>query len=152
MQRVEMAKVAALVSVGQSREFTDVDMDVWFDLLGDLDGALAYDATRDLLRNTDKFITPSDIRGRCNSLAKERLARVGVPTAPPGLSVPEYREWMRTYRAAAVSGCEAAGAVADANRQIGRAGDDETVAPRDLNFDVLRRVDDDVVDGEVVGN
>lgn len=146
MNKKEIATVVALVSAGQSREFTDADMDIWFDLLGDLDGKLAYESARELVKTTDKYITPSDIRAQANKVAKERIARVGLPAAPPDMSAEEYQKWLREHRALAVSG-NADGALAlDASRQLGAA----QAPSRPLNFDFMKSIDDDPVEGEIV--
>lgn len=128
---------------GQGRTFGPDDMDLWYQLLSDLDPKLARQATQNLLRNSNQFITIALIRQEHARLVKERMDAFGeLPSPPSGLDGGAYIRWRRALIGAVVEGKDHEEAVAisyravDAlppassrpNRQIGQGAGDETVS------------------------
>lgn len=149
MEPKQLLRVTAMVGIGSGRQFSDHDMEIWYDLIGDLDADLAYDAARELARTSDKYITPSDVRAQARAIAARRIARAGTPEAPPGMEPQEYKEWLRRYRALVASGKVEEASAMDASRTL-PAGSSSGPTPDGFDFSFLRTVDDDAVDGEVV--
>lgn len=128
MNRNELGRVCKLITTAQGRTFAVEDLDLWNDAIGDLNGDLAYDAVRALIRETSDFITPAHVRKRYGQLASARIEQAGHPVAPAGLEPDEFMTWLRSYRAALIGGATADQASAQALAAVGRPAD-ETSQP-----------------------
>lgn len=155
----ELIKITRILTKMQGREFDDEDKDLWFDLLSDLHGPVAIDATKRLLRDNGRFITPAMIREQVTALSAERLrAAEGKIEPPSGLTSEEYRTWLRTHRMAVVRGESLENAAALAASAIGRearmipAGSSAPpeVALRRLNADATPAEEAPTLEGEIV--
>lgn len=129
MKRAELAEVLGALTLGQGREFDKEDADFWLEMLKDLDGPAARQATLALLRETSAFITPAMIRDRVAQESLSRLRAVGDDHAvPAGLNQQEYVTFLKEWRRQIINGASVDEAERAAFSVVGRA--EEQALPR----------------------
>ena len=104
MTENELDRLALLLAEAQGRTLDVATMRIWWDALHDLDGDLAYDALRRLIRETSDYITPAMLRRTAAQIASERLDAAIIPSPPSDLSAIQYLRWLRAWRASITAG------------------------------------------------
>jgi hypothetical protein len=97
MLKSEMAKVLVFVHSVQGGEPTDLEVEAWFTLVGDVDYDQAMDAATEHFKTESRRLWPADIRRSSapDDIRDGFLFRNGRPVigGPRGMSREQYEAW-----------------------------------------------------------